>query len=461
LLLTITITAPEATDLGHLLQKHPDRLHERDLGFGKARVFFPEASPGRCSAALAIEVDAVGLARGHLRDEGYVTDRPYVAGSLLSVALGRTLGSALAGRAKEKAERVEELMPLEATLSAVHCPGGEGAVRKAFEPLGYEVELSWHPLDDRFPGWGGPAVATVTLRGMKSVRDLLRHLFILAPVVDGSKHYFVGLDEVDKLIRHGEGWLAEHPHRDWVVHRYLRYKTALARKALSLLIVADAEADEVAGAEEEVLEKPARLNDQRLSAVLEALRDPKAEIGSVVDLGCGEGKLVAELARDARFERVLGLDVSSQALDRAQNRIDRLRLPIQRRERVALALGSLVYRDDRLKGFDAASLVEVIEHLDPGRLPALEAAIFGHARPGRVVVTTPNAEYNATWESLPAGQFRHRDHRFEWTRAEFEGWARQVATRHRYRVRFEPIGPVDPALGSPTQMALFDREPGP
>ncbi len=461
MLLTISATGDQAGDLGYLLHKHPDRLHERDLGFGKARVFYPEAGPDRCTVALAVEVDAVGLARGAMRSEGYVTDRPYVAGSLLSVALGRTFGSALAGRCEDRADRVEVALPLTATLSSVHCPGGEGIVRKAFEPLGYEVELLWHPLDDRFPEWGGPSIATVTLRGLKPVRDLLRHLFILAPVVDGSKHYFVGVDEVDKLIRHGEGWLADHPHRDWVVHRYLRYKKALARKALSLLVAQDAEEDEAAEREEEVLETPVRLNDQRLSAVLEALRDPKLEIRSVVDLGCGEGRLVAELARDPRFERVLGLDVSSQALDRAETRLDRLRLPIQRRERIALGQGSLVYRDDRLKGFDAAALVEVIEHVDPGRLPALEAAIFGHARPGRVVVTTPNAEYNATWETLPAGHFRHRDHRFEWTRAQFEGWAGQVASRHGYRVKFEPIGPVDPSLGSPTQMALFDREAGP
>ncbi len=461
MLLTITTTAPGATDLGHLLRKHPDRLHERDLGFGTARVFFPEAGPDRCTAALAVEVDAIGLARGSLRAEGYVTDRPYVAGSLLSVAIGRALGSALAGRAVERADRVEEAMPLEATLSAVHCPGGEAIVRKAFGPLGYEIHCRWHAVDDRFPDRGGPSVATVTLRGRVPVRDLLRHVFILAPVVDGSKHYYVGLDEVDKLIRHGEGWLAGHEHRDWVVLRYLRFRKALARRALSLLVADQAEADEDAEVAEEGLEAPARLNDRRLAGVLEALRDPAAEIRSVVDLGCGEGRLLAELALDPRFDRVLGVDVSSAALDRAGSRLDRLQLPTQRREKIAMALGSLVYRDDRLKGFDAAALVEVIEHVDPSRLAALEAAVFGHARPGRVVVTTPNAEYNATWGSLPAGRFRHVDHRFEWTRAEFESWAVGVAGREGYRVRFRPVGPVDPALGPPTQMALFDREARP
>ena len=453
MLLTITTTARDATDLGYLVHKHPDRLHERDLGFGTARVFFPEADADRCTMALAVEVDAVGLARGSLRAEGYVTDRPYVAGSLLSVALARTLGSALAGRAGERADRVDEAMPLAATLAAVHMPGGEGAVRRAFEPLGYAVECRWADGEPDAP----PSVAAVTLRGTRTVRDLLRHLFILAPVVDGSKHYYVGVDEVDKLVRHGEGWLADHPDRDWVIGRYLRFRRALARRALSLLAPEQAEADAAAEGEEARIERPARLNDQRLDAVLAALGDPAREVRSVVDLGCGEGRLVARLARDGRYERVLGVDVSAAALERAEARVDRLNLADARRRRVALATGSVVYLDDRLKGFDAAALVEVIEHVDPARLLSLEAAVFGHARPGRVVVTTPNADYNPTWESLPAGQFRHRDHRFEWTRAEFRAWVDRVAAAHGYAARVEPIGPVDADLGPPTQMALFDR----
>ena len=185
MLLTITTHAPRATDLGYLVHKHPDRLHERSVGFGTARVFFPETTDDRCTMALAVEVDPVGLARGSLRAEGYVTDRPYVAGSLLSVALTRTLGSALAGQSADRPERVDEVMPLEATLSAVHAPGGEGAIRKAFEPLGYLVDCLWVEAGNN----AAPTVASVTLKGEKTVRDLLRHLFILAPVVDGSKHY--------------------------------------------------------------------------------------------------------------------------------------------------------------------------------------------------------------------------------------------------------------------------------
>lgn len=458
MLLTITTTAPNATDLGHLLHKHPDRVHERDLGFGTARVFFPHASTARCTAALFVEVDPIALVRGPaaLAADGYVNDLPYVAGSLLSVALSRTFGSALAGRARECADRVEEIMPLEATLSAVHCPAGEPVLVRAFGALGYELDCNWHTLDDRFPDWGA-TVATVTLRKHSTVRDLLRHLYILTPVVDGSKHYYVGLDEVEKLLRHGEGWLAGHANRDWVVRRYLRYKEALARQALARLVADDAERDEEAQAEEGALEETVRLNDQRREAVLALLRDPGAAIRSVIDLGCGEGRLLAELTRDARFERVLGVDVSSANLDRAERRLRLDRLPAHRRKDVGLVQGSLVYRDDRFCGFDAASLVEVIEHVDPTRLPSLERVVFGHAKPGRVIVTTPNAEYNVCWATLPAGRLRHRDHRFEWTRAEFEGWGTRVAERFGYGVRFDGIGPMDPEVGAPTQLAVFDR----
>jgi 3' terminal RNA ribose 2'-O-methyltransferase Hen1 len=132
-------------------------------------------------------------------------------------------------------------------------------------------------------------------------------------------------------------------------------------------------------------------------------------------------------------------------------------MPPKQRERIELIHGSLMYRDQRLAGFDAAAVVEVIEHLDPPRLAAFERVAFEFARPGTVVLTTPNAEYNVKWPSLPAGRFRHRDHRFEWTREQFEGWATGIAERFGYAVRFVPVGPVDAAVGAPSQMGVFTR----
>ncbi|GJG85933.1 hypothetical protein tb265_11140 [Gemmatimonadetes bacterium T265] len=274
-----------------------------------------------------------------------------------------------------------------------------------------------------------------------------------------------------KLLRVGEGWLASHPERELITRRYLKHRTSLVREAVSRLVAEedpdadDATADGLAGAdgaplvrdaEEGALERPLSLHTQRLAMVLGVLRATGAT--SVVDLGCGEGRLLRLLLDDRQFTRVVGMDVSHRALEIAVDRLKLDRMPPKQRERIELVHGSLVYRDARLAGFDAAAVVEVIEHLDPPRLAAFERVAFEFARPGTVVVTTPNAEYNVRWETLPAGRFRHRDHRFEWTRPEFETWARAVAERFGYAVRFAPVGPVDDAVGAPTQMGIFTRD---
>jgi 3' terminal RNA ribose 2'-O-methyltransferase Hen1 len=211
----------------------------------------------------------------------------------------------------------------------------------------------------------------------------------------------------------------------------------------------------VRDAEEGTLERPLSLNEQRLGTVLGALRASGAT--SVLDLGCGEGRLLRLLLAERQLTRIVGMDVSHRALEIAAERLKLDRMPAMQRERISLLHGSLLYRDERLTGFAAAAVVEVIEHLDPPRLAAFERVAFEFARPGTVVVTTPNAEYNVRWPTLPAGKFRHRDHRFEWTRAQFEEWASRIAARFEYAVRFAPVGPVDDEVGSPTQMGIFTR----
>jgi 3' terminal RNA ribose 2'-O-methyltransferase Hen1 len=233
----------------------------------------------------------------------------------------------------------------------------------------------------------------------------------------------------------------------------------LFREALSRLMD-DEEVDPAEDAHpkdvgEETLERPLSLNDQRHGVVLAVLRASGAS--RVLDLGCNDGKLLRQLLNERQFERIVGLDVSMQALQRAAQRIGYDRLPPKQRERIELIHGSLIYRDRRLAGFDAAAVIEVIEHLDPPRLSAFERVLFEFARPKTIVLTTPNREYNTMWETLPAGQFRHPDHRFEWTRAEFQAWAGRIGERFGYRVRFLPVGPEDTTVGSPTQMAVFER----
>ncbi|MGZ8307824.1 MAG: 3' terminal RNA ribose 2'-O-methyltransferase Hen1 [Allosphingosinicella sp.] len=464
MLLTLTTTHRPATDLGFLLMKNPDNVHETELPFGRATLFYPEAGEERCTAALTVEVDPVELVRGRGRspaiEEQYVSDRPYAASSLLAVAIGRSLGPALGGRSKLRQELADRAIPLEAKITPLAARGGAAAlVARLFEPLGYAVEAAPVALDPVHSEWGDSPYVTLTLRAETRVADLLTHLFVLIPVLDNSKHYYVGEDEVQKLLRKGEGWLERHPERELIVKRYLGGYRSLVASALAGLDEAVApEAAEEAQARdsaEEAIEKPIRLNDQRMERVVETLKGLGAS--SVLDLGCGEGRLLRVLLKERAFTRIVGVEVAPRVLAAAGDRLRLERMPDLQRKRIELLQGSLVYRDERLKGFDAAALVEVIEHIEAERLPALEQALFGHARPGAVVITTPNREYNALFENMAEGALRHGDHRFEWSRDQFRHWAQSVAGAHGYEVRFEGIGPDDPVHGPPTQMGIFTR----
>ncbi|MFL6200858.1 MAG: 3' terminal RNA ribose 2'-O-methyltransferase Hen1 [Thermoanaerobaculia bacterium] len=457
MLLTLRTTHRPATDLGYLLHKHPEKLHSFDLSFGQAHIFYPEVSEEACTAALLLDVDPVGLVRGRSAAlDQYVNDRPYVASSFLSVAIARTLASALGGRSRERPELAETAIPLQARISVIPCWRGEELLRRLFEPLGYAMEIEPHRLDPGFPEWGARHF-TVTLAGVLRLSELLAHLYVLVPVLDDEKHYFVDEAEVEKLVRHGGDWLRGHPERDFIARRYLKHQRSLVEEAVSRLLreepPGEAPEEQTRDAEEAALERPLGLHEQRLREVAAELAASGAR--RVIDLGCGEGRLLEILLADPQFTEVAGMDVSWHGLERAKGRLDEL--PGRVRDRSRLFHGSLVYRDRRIEGYDAAALVEVIEHLDPPRLASLERVVFEKARPGTVVLTTPNADYNPKWERLPAGRFRHRDHRFEWTRAEFKGWGDRVAARHGYQVRYLPVGPEDPHAGAPTQMAVFTR----
>lgn len=466
MILTISYTGQPATDLGFLLHKSPYRLQTRDEAFGRTHVFYPEVMPERCTAALMVEIDPIGLVRGRRGPSGegyaleeYVNDRPYAASSFLSVAIARTFGTAMSGKSKERQELAESRGEFEARISVLPCRGGEDLLRRLFEPLGYEVTATSHPLDEEFPEWDASRYFNVTLRAVTRLSDLLTHLYVLIPVLDDDKHYWVGDAEVEKLLRHGEGWLREHPERELITTRYLKHQKYLAREALERLIgeeepAADESAETHAG-EEEAIEKPISLAEERIGAVMAALRSSGAS--RVVDVGCGEGRLLRELLKDKAFAEIVGMDVSHRALEASSRKLRLDDLPSAQKNRIRLIHGSLTYRDKRLAGFDAATVVEVIEHQDPARLAAFERVLFEFARPQSVVLTTPNVEYNVKFETLPAGKLRHKDHRFEWTRAEFQAWASGVSERFGYAVRFMPVGPEDPQLGSPTQMGIFTR----
>ncbi|MEV0031373.1 3' terminal RNA ribose 2'-O-methyltransferase Hen1 [Nocardia sp. NPDC050793] len=572
MLLTITCTRPEgaawpATDLGFLLHKNPERVQAFEQSYGTAHVVYPEADPARCTAALVLEVDPIRLVRGRSRGTPdfslgqYVNDRPYAASSLLSVAIGAVFRTALHGQCKARPELALAALPLRIELPAVPCKGGAEVAERVFAPLGWTVSTTPIPLDPAFPEWGDSHYLRLALNGEMRLADALSHLYVLLPVLDGAKHYWMAADEVDKLIRAGGGWLAEHPERGWITRRYLARRQSLVRTALARLAEIDETDPDELGAVEDYVEAenavgdtvsgspldapasglhdadsagspdnpaiPARssgspgdppvrtsalagsdtateeadgrgrspgdgaspgacaansmtaehggadpdrdeavgrapsLAVQRRAAVLAAL----AEVGArrVLDLGCGEGALLRELLADRMFTEIVGIDVSMRALHIAKRKLRLDRMPERAARRLTLLQGSLTYTDARLRGYEAAVLMEVIEHVDPPRLGALEHAVFTTAAPRSVVVTTPNSEYNTAYETLPAGTFRHDDHRFEWTRAEFAAWATGVAQRTGYRVRLRPVGAEHPEFGAPTQLALFTKTeaPGP
>jgi len=465
LLITLTYepdaeSGTDATVLGYLLHKHPAKAQTFSLPVGDVHVFYPEATAERCTIAALLEVDPIALVRSKRfkGDAGtldhYVNDRPYVAGSMLATGLGHVFRTAMTGRSDSYPELAAANLPLRIELPVVSTRGeGTDLVRRVFEPCGWQVDEQRIVLDDQHPEWGDSRYSAVTLTGRVRLAEALRQLYVLLPVLDDSKHYWVGDDEIAKLERAGEGWLAQHPERELITRRYLLHQRSLL-DGVETASGESASGDSAPGPEKAPKpETPLRV--QRAEAVLQALKDVNAH--SVVDMGCGPGALLTRLQSDRTFSRIAGVDVSARSLEQAARRLRLDEASDAERERFDLLHGSVVYRDDRLRGYDAMVLMEVIEHVEPSRLDALEDAVFA-ASAASIIVTTPNAEYNVLYPALAAGAFRHDDHRFEWTRTEFQNWADAVATRRGYSVEYRSVGEQDAVHGAPTQLALFRKD---
>ena len=465
MVLNITTTHKPATDLGYLLHKHPNKFQSVELSVGKAHIFYPEASGEKTTVSLLLDVDPIDMVRSAKNLSGdnftlghYVNDRPYVASSFMSVAIAKAFSSALNGHCKDKPELVDEKFPIEVLIAALPAPkGGEALIRKLFEPLNYTVDVNRQPLDDKFPEWGESKYYTINLKHHITVKELLTHLYVLIPVLDNDKHYFVSEHEIEKLLQKGESWLKAHPEREQIIKRYLVNLASLSRQALERLSEGEDANEEAKAAEKiETEKRKETLHDKRISLVAEKLVEYKAE--RVLDLGCGEGKLIRQLLKLKQFSFILGMDVSYNELLKAKERLHLDELSPKQKERLNLIQGSLMYKDDRLNGFDAAAVVEVIEHLDPGRPRAFERVVFEAAKPQTVVLTTPNKEYNVMWERLGAETMRHEDHRFEWTRKEFAGWVSQIEKKYNYKAQLFTIGDEAEGIGAPSQMAVFTYE---
>jgi 3' terminal RNA ribose 2'-O-methyltransferase Hen1 len=466
MLLTISTTHVPADDLSYLLHKHPGKIQSVDISAGKAHIFYPEVGAQKCTAALLLDIDPVGLVRSagpkgnDFALEQYVNDRPYVSSSFMSAAIAKAYSSALNGRCKDKPELVDIAMPFTVKLSVLPVKGGEDVLRSLFEPLGYQINATQHPLDPAFLEWGYSRYFTVELSNKLTLQQLLSHLYVLIPVCDNDKHYWVNQEEVEKLLAKGKDWLEKHPAKEMIVRRYLKNQRSLANQALGVLLSKDEIEDAIENeltveAATDIEEPQLRIHELRLQAAKDELLLAGAK--RVADLGCGEGKLIKLLLAEKQFEYILGMDVSYRSLEIAKERLKLERMPERQLQKIQLIQGSLTYRDKRLEGFDGAALVEVIEHLDEPRLAALERSIFEFAKPGVVVITTPNAEYNVRFADYQEGKMRHYDHRFEWTRKEFESWGTDLAVKFSYNVIFKPVGEVDPEVGALSQMAVFSR----
>ena len=459
MLLTITYKGENTQELGFLLHKNPERTQQFELNYGKAYVFYPEVSNKCTTAALLLDIDPIDLARGKAgsRDGGlfdYVNDRPYAANSFLSTAIVRILGTAMSGRCDKKQELADTPLDLSATIYSLKDNGDTELAQQMFEPLGYKTNVQRNMLDAKFPEWGISPYINLTISGKVRLSQLLNHIYVLIPVFDKQKHYYIDEDEIEKLLNHGEGWLAEHPYKEKIARRYFDAKKSYARRAIDILIAnEETDSDDISAEEEKEIHTP--LNTLRMEAVKNAVLASGAE--TVIDLGCGECRLTSLLLSEQQIKKVTACDVSVSVLEKAAQRLHLDRMNPYKKNKLNLMQASLTYKDKRFEGHDCACAIEVIEHIEPMRIPAFERSVFEFACPKTVIVTTPNREYNANYENMQENSLRHSDHRFEWTRLEFKEWTEHICEKFNYTCVISGIGDNDENLGNPTQMGVFTK----
>lgn len=460
MLLTITYEGQNTQALGYLLHKNPERAQQFELNYGKAYVFYPEVSDERTTAALLLDIDPIDLARGKLgsTDGGlfdYVNDRPYAATSFLSSAIARVFGTAMSGKCEKRQALADTPISLTARIFSLKDNGDADLAARLFEPLGYTVTTERAVLDAQFPAWGDAPYVNLTIGGKVKLSELLNQIYVLIPVFDKQKHYYTSEDEIRKLLEHGEGWLATHPHKEVIAQRYLSVKRNFVQKALDILLDDPDEGSDRENGQAEEKEVRTPLNALRLDAVKNAVLASGAS--DVIDLGCGECRLTSLLLDEPQIKKITACDVSVSVLEKAALRLKPDKMPAYKKDKLTLMQASLTYKDKRFEGYDCACVVEVIEHIEPTRLPAFERAVFEFAAPRTVIVTTPNKEYNARYDSMRENDLRHDDHRFEWTRGQFEAWTKHVCEAFGYTCEISAIGDEDAQVGSPTQMGVFKK----
>lgn len=442
--LTIRAEGANANALSYLLAKNPYNPYERQQKGHTVRLFYNEFSDTVTEVTVFITPDPLELVRNDSASNDithYINDREFAVSSIFTSLIRSALGTALNGQPKEEyVQWVNHPFAMTFEFGPVASSLSDVELHELFEPLGYQVTITRPALDYSFRIKEKSSARSIRLQGNETLQNGLRQLFVLIPVIDNYKHYFIDEREIEKLERYGEGWLDVHPKREFI------YKQALRFKELYSQFEAPNEDKAVPA------ERAKRLNDLRYEQIIETVTALKPE--TIVDLGAGEGKLSVKLGYVKGVKEVLAAEPSQSAALKMKARFEKAEGPGF--VYPEMIWSSLFYKDDRLRGKDVIVLCEVIEHIDEERLPGVMTTILSDYRPGALILTTPNQEYNSVY-GLDAS-YRHPDHRFEWTRAEFQEWCEQRNKKGNYTLEFIGIGEEDAQYGHPTQMCVFKRK---
>lgn len=442
--LTIRAIGQDVKVISYLLAKNPNNVYERSVNGHLVRMFFSSFTEEEVCVTFFVTTDSIELSRNNPEKydiTSYINDREFVVSSIFCTFLRTALGTALNGKPKEEyISWVDHPFPLEFSFGPLASPLSDQAIVDLFEPLGYMVEITYGAVDYQMNLKRKSTARFVTIKGMTTLQKGLQQLFVLIPVLDDYKHYYIDEKEVDKMERYGEGWLDQHPQRELIVRKALRFKDVY-----SLL--------EKKKEQDFKTERKIRLNDRRYEKLVQYVQQlPYRE--SIVDFGSGEGKLSEKLGFVNGVKEILAVEPSESESLKALKRFEKVvkdknfLLPKQ-------MMGSLFYYDERLKNKDVMILCEVIEHIDMDRLPKIMKTILQDYLPKALLITTPNMEYNQVYDM--GDGYRHHDHRFEWTRAEFKSWCESQDKKNEYELTFDGIGEEHAVYGHPTQMCLFKR----
>lgn len=446
MLLTINCEGPDAMDLSWLLHKRPNRFQAFNLGYGKAFVFFTEYSQNSCTACLLLEImpDALNdLCKSKDGEFQYVNSRQYLSSSLLAGAIGKAYSSAIKGTCQDKPDLVGKKHGFKVRINNFSCRLNPIFIDRIFSPLGYQIEWRNIQINDEYCT-GGFICGDLQLSIDATLQEILSHLYILLPVFDRQTHFWLDESQLQKFIRHCQGWLGRHPEKRLIINEYFGPVSELKYRLMKHFGVIRPLADK---------SRTPTFNQMRRSAISDVIAASGAK--TIIDLGCGDGSFVFSLHGQNRYEKLAGMDASAQNIENARKKFDS---PFfHRRKSPEFFIGSITYRDKRISGYDAVILSEVIEHFEPERMDGVMRNILGEARPKLFVMTTPNKAYNQEFPFLEAGEFRHPDHRHEFGEDEFISFCEKYAAVFGYDLEISHVGVELSRIGSPTFMGIFKK----